>query len=202
MWENSLEKLKILNYERDYCKKLNKKPFSRVHFVIPGVNASHQFTEFVSICSWLCTSISRKVDTFKPEEFDDPNTIVNKLMLALRSFDFKASFPAQKLKVANGEFACMVLEFLTDKALEELRFEFAAPQHTSNDEVYYSQCFQVFFVQLHLCKIFPCNTLVFLIFFPVSIQIEQAEADEENEDEDIIEDDAAGGPDEEVRCTR
>jgi estrogen-related receptor beta like 1 len=135
MWENSLEKLKILNYERDYCKKLNKKPFSRVHFVIPGTNASHQFTEFVSICSWLCTTISRKADTFKPEEFDDPNTIVNKLMLALRQFDFKASFPAQKLKVANGEFVCTVLEFLTDKALEELRFEFGAPVHSGNEEV-------------------------------------------------------------------
>jgi estrogen-related receptor beta like 1 len=135
MWENALEKLKILNYERDYCKKLNKKPFSRVHFVIPGTNASHQFDDFVSICAWLCTAISRKTDTFKPEEFDDPNTIVNKLMLALRQFDFRASFPPQKLKTAHGEFICQVLEFLTDKALEELRFEYAAPMYASAGEV-------------------------------------------------------------------
>jgi estrogen-related receptor beta like 1 len=106
-----------------------------VHFVIPGTNASHQFDDFVSICAWLCTAISRKTDTFKPEEFDDPNTIVNKLMLALRQFDFRASFPPQKLKTAHGEFICQVLEFLTDKSLEELRFEYAAPMYASAGEV-------------------------------------------------------------------
>ena len=78
MWENSLEKLKVLNYEKDYCKKFNNnKSFSRVEFVIPGSNPSHQFNSFVSICSWLCTEISKKSDLFKPEEYDDPNTIVN-----------------------------------------------------------------------------------------------------------------------------
>jgi estrogen-related receptor beta like 1 len=137
MWENSLEKLKVLNYERDYCKKLNKRPFSRVQFVIPGANASHQFDEFISICTWLCYTISRKPDVFKPEEFDDPNTIVNKLMLALRQFDFRSSFPPQKLRTANGEIACTVLEFLTDKALSEQHFEWQAPIYPSNGEVSY-----------------------------------------------------------------
>lgn len=135
MWEDSLEKLKILNYERDYCKKLNKKPFSRIQFVIPGPNASHQFSEFISICAWLCLTISRKPDAFKPEEFDDPNTMVNKLMLALRQFDFRSSFPPQKLKVAHGEQVCTVLEFLADKALAENGFTWGTPAYASNGEV-------------------------------------------------------------------
>ena len=152
MWENALEKLKILNYERDYCKKLNKKPFSRVQFVIPGVNPSHQFDEFMSISSWLCTTISRKPDTFKLEDLDDPNTKINKLMLALRQFDFRASFPAQKLKSPHGEFVCQVLEFLTDKALEELRFEFSVPLYAGNDEV--RNIFPTFFYSIYGCLIF------------------------------------------------
>lgn len=135
MWENSLEKLKVLNYERDYCKKLNKRPFNRVQFVVPGANASHQFDEFISICTWLCYTISRKPDVFKPEEFDDPNTIVNKLMLALRQFDFRASFPPQKLRTANGEYICTVLDFLTDKALSELHFQWQTPIYPANGEV-------------------------------------------------------------------
>jgi estrogen-related receptor beta like 1 len=135
MWESSVEKLKILNYELDYVKKLNKRSFSRVHFVIPGSNPSHQFDEFVSICTWLCMEISRKSDMFKPEEFDDPNTIVNKLMLALRQLDFRSSFPPQKLKVAHGEPVCSVLEFLTDKALAERGFQFATPVYANDDEV-------------------------------------------------------------------
>jgi intraflagellar transport protein 57 len=135
MWEGSLEKLKILNYEKDYCKKLNKRQFNRVQFVIPGTNASHQFDDFVSICAWLSFVISKKQDTFRPEEFDDPNTIVNKLMLALRQFDFRSSFPPQKLKTAHGEPVCSVLEFLTDKALEAQGFQWASPVYASNEEV-------------------------------------------------------------------
>jgi estrogen-related receptor beta like 1 len=135
MWESSVEKLKILNYELDYVKKLNKRSFSRVHFVIPGANSSHQFDEFVSICSWLCLEISRKTDLFKPEEFDDPNTIVNKLMLALRQLHFQSIFPPQKLKTAHGEPVCSVLEFLTDKALAERGFQFATPVYANDAEV-------------------------------------------------------------------
>lgn len=129
LWESCLEKLKILNYEKDYCKRQNRKILSRVHFVIPGSNSSHQFDDFIGICSWLCLQITKKVDTFKPEEFDDPNTIVNKLMLALRQFDFRSSFPPQKLKVANGEAVCSVLDFLADKALAARNFQWASPTY-------------------------------------------------------------------------
>ena len=137
MWENSIEKLKILDYEKEYCKKLNKKPFSRVHFAIPGSNPSHQFSEFVGITEWLCEVITGKSDVFKTEEFDDPNTIVNKLMLALRQLDFRSSFPPQKLKTAHGEPICTVLEFLTDKALAERRFQWGVPSYATAEEVYW-----------------------------------------------------------------
>jgi len=154
MWEDSLEKLKILNYERDYCKKLNKKPFNRVQFVAPGPNASHQFSEFISICAWLCLTISRKPDAFKPEEFDDPNTMVNKLMLALRQFDSRSSFPPQKLKAAHGEHVCTVLEFLTTRALEEQGFSWGTPLYINSGEVsciYFCPCY--FFVYVFFCVI-------------------------------------------------
>lgn len=135
MWEDSLERLKILNYEKEFCKKAMRKPFSRVHFVIPGSNPSHQFDDFVGICAFLCLTITRKADTFKPEEFDDPNTVVNKLMLALRQLDFRSSFPPQKLKVAHGEPVCSVLDFLTEKALASVGFQWSVPMYPSNGDV-------------------------------------------------------------------
>ena len=62
MWENSLEKLKILNYENEYCAKRDKRALSRIHFVFPGQNLSNQFDDYMDLCGWLCTEI-----------FNDPN---------------------------------------------------------------------------------------------------------------------------------
>lgn len=135
MWENALEKLKIMNYETKFCALKSKKSFSRVHFVYPGQNASHQFSDFVDLCSWLCSEISQNADFFKAEEFDDPNTVANKLMLALRQLDFRMSFPSQKLKTPHGEAVCSVLEFLTDSALAAKGFKWATPVYTEADEV-------------------------------------------------------------------
>jgi len=179
MWENSLEKLKILNYEKEYCKKLNKKACNRVHFVIPGVNASHQFDDFIGICAWLFALIGgsnvpaastkgksgrnpNSTELFRPEEFDDPNTVVNKLLLALRQVDFRSSFPQQKLKAAHGEPACTVLDFLTDKALTTVGFQWGVPIYSNN------------------------------------IDVEQAEPDDDANDDDIAEDEELGGPDDDV----
>jgi estrogen-related receptor beta like 1 len=135
MCENSIEKLKLLNYEQGYCKRLNKAPLHRIHFAIPGANAFHQFDDFVNISSWLCTEVTGKADTFRIEQSDDPNVIVNKLMLALRQLDFRSNFPAQKLRTPFGEPVCTVLDFLTDKALAAKGFEFREPFHPANEEL-------------------------------------------------------------------
>jgi estrogen-related receptor beta like 1 len=128
MWENALEKLKILHYESAFCSK-GRRPLSRVHFVYPGSNPGVQFDEFVDVCAWLCGQISRD-DMFKRDQFDDPNTVVNKLLLVLRGQGFNLSFPTQKLKTAHGEAVCSVLEFLADKALAAKRFKWGTPSYS------------------------------------------------------------------------
>eukprot|EP01038_Epipyxis_sp_PR26KG_P009319 gene9319-12555_t len=137
LWEASIEKLKILNYERDYCVKFGKKPFHRVQFVIPGVNPVVQFDDFIGISSWLIGDISKRSDLFKREEFDDPNIVINKLMYALSKIDpdFRLTVPNQKLKLAHGEAVCSVLDFLTDKALSNRGFQWATPVHVAGDEI-------------------------------------------------------------------
>ncbi len=129
LWESALEKLKIMNYEKGYCGK-GRKQFHRVHFVYPGANAGVQFDEFVDLCAWLCSVISRD-EIFRRDQFDDPNTIVNKLLLALRGLGFDLSFPSQKLKTAHGEPVCAVLNFLCDKALQSRKFKWGKPQYAS-----------------------------------------------------------------------
>jgi len=137
MWENSLEKLKILGYESTFCAEFNRKPFSRVHFVIPAQTQaqSHQYNEFIDICSWLFKEIKNDDKIFKRDEYDDPNTVANKLMLALRNLEFKLSFQSQKLKTANGEAVCSVIEFLVDKALEVKKFKWGKPDYSKVSNV-------------------------------------------------------------------
>ena len=135
LWEGTLEKLKCLNYEHSFCNSGGRgggrKPFHRVHFVFPGANPSVQFDEFVELCSFLCSVIQPsgrgEEELFRRDQYDDPNTVVNKLMLALRSLSFDLSFPSQKLKTANGEQVCAVLDFLANKALESRNFRWGTP---------------------------------------------------------------------------
>jgi estrogen-related receptor beta like 1 len=135
MWENALEKLKILNYESKFCANKGKKPFNRVHFVVPGQNASNQFDDFVDLCAWLFLEVTKSTEAFKREQFDDPTTVVNKLILGLRQLDFRSSFPSQKLKTPYGEPVCTVLDFLTDKTLESKGFKWATPVYLDAAEV-------------------------------------------------------------------
>ena len=135
LWENALEKLKVLHYEAGFCSQKGKKAFSRIHFVYPGKNLSQQFDDFIDICSWLCVEISQQPDFFSRDPYDDPNTVANKLMLALRQLEFKSSFPSQKLKQAHGEAVCSVLEFLTDKALASKGFKWGVPVYVEAGQV-------------------------------------------------------------------
>jgi intraflagellar transport protein 57 len=124
-----------LQYEAGFCSQKGKKAFSRIHFVYPGKNLSQQFDDFIDICSWLCMEISNQRDFFCRDPYDDPNTVSNKLMLALRQLEFKSSFPSQKLKQAHGEAVCSVLEFLTDKALEAKGFKWGVPVYSEAGQV-------------------------------------------------------------------
>lgn len=140
-WENSLDKLKILNYEKSFCATKNRSPFNRVYFVFPMKNQSHQFDDFVELCSWLCTEITRNADTFKRDPYDDPTTVANKLLLALRGLDYRVAFPSQKLKTPYGESVINVIEFLVEKALQAKGFKFQQPIYMDSDEVIFSLYF-------------------------------------------------------------
>jgi estrogen-related receptor beta like 1 len=135
MWENALEKLKILNYEVEFCYNRGRKVFNRIHFIFPGQNPSTQFDEFMELCSWLCSIISPGSDVFKRDPYDDPTTVSNKLMLALRQLDCKLQIQPQTLKKAHGETACGVLDFLTDKALSTIKFSWSQPTYQKDDNV-------------------------------------------------------------------
>jgi estrogen-related receptor beta like 1 len=133
--ENVLEKMKLLNYETEFCGPKHVAPFARTAFALPAKNPSVQFQNFLSLVEWLAREVTGDRSTFQIDKFDDPNTSVNKMMLALRNLGFGLDFPVAKLKTGHGEATCNVLDFLCDKALAARRFAWAAPEHEAPPEV-------------------------------------------------------------------
>ncbi|KAF0698776.1 Aste57867_10634 [Aphanomyces stellatus] len=127
---NALEKLRILGYEREMSKKKNFVVFTDTQFALPAQNASAQFKSFLEVVVYLMKVCEQD---FAVDKYDDPNTSVNKLILALKMMGFPLDFPAAKLKQGFGEAACTTLEFICDKALAAKGFTWAKPNYPKEE---------------------------------------------------------------------
>ncbi|OWZ22252.1 Intraflagellar Transport Protein 57 [Phytophthora megakarya] len=129
---NVLEKLRVLQYERELGKKKSFTPFHETQFAVvsTGVNASAQFKSFLDLATFLLKSCSQD---FVVDKYDDPNTSVNKLILTLKTMGFPLDFPASKLKLGYGEAVCAALDFICDQALAARRFDWPRPQYPKEE---------------------------------------------------------------------
>lgn len=158
--EDAQEKLRCLNYETLFVRKLQQRPVSRHEFVLPAQNAGLQFNHYIQLIKWILSQIiSNNLSNSAPmptqnltptpslsassefqnvDVYDDPNVIAQKLMLALRELEYDINFPITKLKQPYGEVATSILNFLADLALEKKGFEFMEPRYITaerNDRV-------------------------------------------------------------------
>lgn len=117
MCESASDKLLILNYEEEFCEPKKIRRIPKVYFVLPNPKQNEQWRLFNMLCSWLCTVCTGDEEFFRLEEYDDPNTAANKLVLALKKLDFELDVPASKLKTPYGEAVASTLDFLTGRAL-------------------------------------------------------------------------------------
>lgn len=78
--DDLLEKLKLLNYERNLLSELKMKPLSRFYFV-KSLNPGEQFYMFTLICWWLCQQLGK--DFEKPQESDDPHNVIARIIAVL-----------------------------------------------------------------------------------------------------------------------
>ena len=131
--EHVSDKLKVLECARRFCAARDQPPLDRWCFAAPARNPSIQFMLFLDLCSWLMAEITGDTGFFRVDKFDDPNTSVNKLMLALRKLEFGLDFPTSKLKQAHGEAAVGVLDFLTDRCVEK-NFQWRHPEYSGEAE--------------------------------------------------------------------
>lgn len=124
-----LDKLQALNYEEKFCKEISSdhQIFNKEYFVFPQNNTIAQFQQFTLLVTWLFNTI--RDNSFTVDEFDDPNTIVHKIMLEMQILGFENTKPASQLKVGHGGIVLDVLNFVADMALEQSNFEFGLFTH-------------------------------------------------------------------------
>ncbi|KAL3892798.1 MAG: hypothetical protein SGPRY_014775, partial [Prymnesium sp.] len=110
LMEELLEKLKMLNYERNMPGSF--KPLSHSYFAIASPNPAEQFYYFTSICSWLMSL--QRITWHAPSQMDDPNSAVTALYAQLQQIGAPCDFPPQKLRHGYGEHCCRVIKHLID----------------------------------------------------------------------------------------
>ncbi|CAH8602688.1 unnamed protein product [Dicrocoelium dendriticum] len=129
--ESLNEKLKLLNYERGFCRARHQKPLTRHYFAIP-TNPGEQFHTFTTLSAWLIGKANGKIDP--PQEYDDPNAIVATILDAVRELGHKVIFPPSKLKVGWGECCIDVLQMLAKSALQVQSHRYELPVYPTETE--------------------------------------------------------------------
>ena len=126
MHESLLEKLKLLDYEQQYCHHYRIKGLSKLYF-INSANPGEQFNTFVGLAAWLIRLTGCPIEA--PQEYDDPNATVATILESLRLIMGQAlEFPPSKLKSGSGEYCIHVLDLLADAAIRHSGICYELPQ--------------------------------------------------------------------------
>ncbi|XP_042722747.1 intraflagellar transport protein 57 homolog [Lagopus leucura] len=130
LMEELLDKLKLLSYEEEALRRHNMRPLSRHYFALP-TNPGEQFFVFCTLAAWLIAKAGHHFE--QPQEYDDPNAIISKILSELRSFGKPVDFPPSKLKSGYGEQACYVLDCLAEEALKYSGFSWKRPVYPTDE---------------------------------------------------------------------
>ncbi|CAH2223003.1 intraflagellar transport 57 homolog [Pelobates cultripes] len=131
LMEDLFDKLKLLNYEEEVLMKHNIKPVSRHYFALP-TNSGEQFYMFCTIAAWLINKAGRRIE--QPQEYDDPNSTISKILSESRSFGINADFPPSKLKAGYGGEVCYILDSLAEEVLKNTGFTWKRPTYPSEEQ--------------------------------------------------------------------
>lgn len=97
---------------------------SKCYFAVK-ISASEQFMYFVTLVSWLLTLCGQSQGGWN--QYDDPNTVTNNIVLDLKKLDVLIDYPPSKLKSGSGEAVCQALHGLVQVALKAQKFKFRTP---------------------------------------------------------------------------
>ncbi|KAL8618483.1 hypothetical protein ACOMHN_049900 [Nucella lapillus] len=128
--EELTDKLRLLDYDRNFLRQLNVKPISRHYFAVQ-TNSGEQFYMFTSIAAWLLRTAGKKFE--QPQEYDDPNATISGILDEVRKYGHTIDFPPSKLKQGWGEHCIYVLDRLADETLIATGFKWKTPQYPEEE---------------------------------------------------------------------
>jgi intraflagellar transport protein 57 len=123
--DDLIEKLKLLNYENLLLKQMKMKPLSKFYFS-KVKNSGEQFFLFTSICAWLIRETGKTFE--QPQEFDDPNVVISKIIRSLNDMDIATDFQSNKLISGAGPICVYVIDCLATKVLKISTVQIQKPQ--------------------------------------------------------------------------
>ncbi|XP_013098296.1 intraflagellar transport protein 57 homolog [Stomoxys calcitrans] len=130
--DDLLEKLKFLNYEKNLLSELKMKPLSRFYFV-KSTNPGEQFYMFTLICWWLCQKLGKNMQ--RPQEYDDPNDVIARIVAILEEIDVDVDFTPNKLIRGAGPNCIFVLDSLATQAIKVMKVSCQRLHITQEDEI-------------------------------------------------------------------
>lgn len=80
---------------------------------------------FVSLVQWLIEQSSGKTSGWN--QYDDPGSVTNSIIIDLKKMGIALNFPATKLKAGSGDAVCQALLDLSAHALSKQKFKFKKP---------------------------------------------------------------------------
>ena len=87
---------------------------------------SVQFSQFSALTAFLLSVCRRP---FATDKYEDPTTLINRIIAELRALGCELDFPPLKLRQGSGEPVVKVLNALCDKALAVRGFVFERPAY-------------------------------------------------------------------------
>lgn len=87
-----------------------------------STNSEDQFIYFVTLSIWLLNLSGSNMQGEK--KYDDPITISQNIILEMKNLGIDVNIPPNKLRHGYGEYVCLVLSKLVNKALEKKKNAF------------------------------------------------------------------------------
>ncbi|CCW66167.1 unnamed protein product [Phytomonas sp. Hart1] len=135
--EDIIDKLKLLDYETEFCN-LVKPPFKlldKFYFLGPSTldNPNTQFYYFTSLCAWLIKMCGYEIPT--AGQFDDPNATATTIIAQLRSMNLPIpNIAPNRIKQGSGEGVLIILSVLLDQVLSKKGFSFRLIDYSQIDK--------------------------------------------------------------------
>jgi estrogen-related receptor beta like 1 len=107
---------------------------SRTYFAIKSTQSGDQFIYFSSLCFWLLNICGSSIQGDK--KYDDPNTAAQTILMEMKNLGIDSNVPPNKLRTGYGEYVCIILLRLINKALEKRKptFKKVKDSKEKNDE--------------------------------------------------------------------